>query len=170
VTANDIVTLIGGIVAALNTGFLVYFAWKRNKPEVKKLDVEADSEIVDAANLNLEGAKVSASMLLDRINELKGDLDKERQQRKEGMEQAELKRAQEVATLEKARREDADYFRRRIKDLERESRDYRSWAAKLVKQVVEAGKVPIPFIPTFGDSETNLTAIRTDLENGHDNK
>jgi len=148
VTANEIVLLLGGIVAAANTGFLIYFAWKKIKPEVKKIENEGDSEIVDAANLNLEGAKISAQMLLDRINELKGELDAER----------------------KVRKEDAEYFRRRIKDLDRESRDYRSWAAKLVKQVVEAGKIPAPFIPSWGESDSNVTAVRTDLEKSDEDK
>lgn len=150
---NEFVNLFGAIIAAINTGFLLYFAWKKLKPEVKKIDAEVGSEIVDAANLNLEGAKVSALMLLDRINELRKELDEEKKNRKEEQEQN-----------EKSRREDVEYFRRRIKDLERESRDYRSWAAKLAKQVVEAGQIPAPFIPSTNDSETNLYSIRTDLE------
>lgn len=151
---NELVALIGAITTALNIGFVGYMAWKKNKPEVKKMDAEAESEIVDAANLNLEGAKISAQMLLDRINELKGELEKEKQRRKDS-----------VAALEKSRREDAEYFRRRIKDLERESRDWKTWAAKLAKQVVEAGKIPAPFVPSIGESDMSITAIRTDLEN-----
>lgn len=164
-TSNELVTLIGGIIALINAASLVYFAWKKNKPEVKKIENEADSEIVDAANLNLEGAKISAQMLLDRINELKGELEAEKTARRDGLALAEKTRKEEISNLEKIRKEDNEYFRRRIKDLERESRDYRSWAAKLVKQVVEAGKIPVPFVPSFGESDINITAIRVDLEN-----
>lgn len=167
-TTNDLVTVLGAIVAAINTGFLLYFAWKKLKPEVKKIDIEADSEIVDAANLNLEGAKISASMLLDRINELKGELATETKKRRDGIEQVEQNRRVEIAALEKKRSDDARYFRRRIKDLEKDARDYRLWAAKLVKQVVEAGKVPVPFTPSFGESEQGVTSIRVDLESDPD--
>jgi len=132
---------------------MVYSAYKKHKPEIKKIEVEVDSEIVDAANLNLEGAKVSAQMLLDRINELKVDLEAEKKSRKEEQE-----------TNERIRRDDIEYFRRRIKDLERESRDYRSWAAKLVKQVVESGQIPVPFLPSTSDSDTKITRPRPDLE------
>jgi uncharacterized protein involved in exopolysaccharide biosynthesis len=164
---TEILTALGVLA---NTVWIIYSSWKRNKPEVKKLEIEADSEIVDAANLNLEGAKISAQMLLDRINELKGELDTEKANSRARIEQLKTSGAEEIARIEKSRKTDADYFRRRIKDLERESRDYRSWAAKLVKQVVEAGKVPVPFVPSFGESETGMTAIRTDLETDDNGK
>ena len=158
-TANELATIITTIVTAINTLVIAYLAFKKGKPEVKKLEIEGDSEIVGAANLNLEGAKISAQMLLDRINELKGELDQERQARKLESDEAETKR-----------REDIEYFRRRIRDLERESRDYRSWAAKLVKQVVEAGKIPVPFVPSFGDSDISIQAVRTELEGDPEQK
>lgn len=161
---NDLVTLLGGIVAALNTGFLIYAAWKRIKPEVKRMETEVESELQEAANLNLEGAKVSATMLLDRINELKTELDTERRMRKESLAYAEKVQTESIQAIERARKDDAEYFRRRIKDLERESRDYRSWAAKLVKQVVDAGKIPVPFIPTVIESDPSIQAVRIDLE------
>lgn len=165
----SLIEIITALVTLANALWIIYSSWKKNKPEIKILEVEADSGIVDAANLNLEGAKISAQMLLDRINELKGELDSEKTKSRDRIEHLEKTRSEEMARIEKIRKDDADYFRRRIKDLERESRDYRSWAAKLVKQVVEAGKVPVPFVPSFGESDTSITAIRTDLENddGH---
>jgi predicted RNase H-like nuclease (RuvC/YqgF family) len=163
---NETVTIIGGIIAAINGASLVYFAWKKLKPEVKKMEGEAESELQEAANLNLEGAKVSAQMLLDRINELKGELDTERTLRREGMAQAEKSHKESLASLEKSRREDIEYFRRRIKDLDRELRAYRSWAATLTKQVVEAGKIPAQLVLSLNDSEPSVTSIRYDLEVG----
>lgn len=172
---SELVTIIGGIIAALNAASLVYFAWKKNKPEVKKMEGEAESELQEAANLNLEGAKISAQMLLDRINELKGELDTERKLRKEGMELAEkshqdsidaMKKSHldAIAALEKARKEDRIYFVRRIKELDKELRAYRSYAAKLSKQVIEAGKIPTALIFDYTDSDTGVQAIRSDLE------
>jgi hypothetical protein len=177
VTSNEIATLITTIITAVNTAAIVYFAWMRNKPEIKKLDAEGDSEFAEATNLNLEGAKISAQMLLDRINELKGELDTEKKLRKEELAYSEGRRKEELANLEseysekfdrmeRARRDDVEYFRRRIKDLERESRDYRSWAAKLSKQVVDAKLIPVPFVPTFSDSDIGITAVRPELETG----
>ena len=153
-TADEITKLITTIATFINSAALIYLGFKKLKPEVKKMSVDTDSEIVDAANMNLEGAKVSAAMLLDRINELKRDLDTEKAARKE-----------EQALNEKLRRDDAEYFRRRIKDLEREGRDYRSWAANLARQVVQAGLIPAPFIPSLTDSETGIQPIRSELEN-----
>jgi len=164
-TPNELVTLLGGIIAAINAASLVYFAWKRLKPEVKKMEIDVESDIAELENLRMEGAKISAQMLLDRINELKGELDMERKLRKEGMAQAEAEFREKYESLEKRRRDDAEYFRRRIKDLERDNRDYKNWAAKLIKQVVEAGKIPVPFVPSYGDSDPSVTAIRVDLEN-----
>jgi hypothetical protein len=66
--------------------------------------------------------------------------------------------------VEKSRKDDVEYFRRRIRDLERESRDYRNWAAKLVKQLVDAGQIPVPFVPTVTDSDPSATSVRIDLE------
>jgi hypothetical protein len=174
---SEIITLLGGITTAINAIFLGYLAMKRLKPELKKADAEGNSEYAEATNINLEGAKISGLILLDRINELKGELGIERTKR----EQSELAHqkdiaamteinANAIATLEKGRRDDREYFKRRIKDLETELRDYRLWAAKLAKQVVEAGKIPAPLVPTVGESETGITAIRTDLEGTTDEK
>lgn len=174
---NEVILILSGLAGVINAFMLIVAAWRKLKPEVKKMENEADSENVEAANLNLEGAKISTQMLVDRINELRGELATERKLRTEGMEFSERRRSEEVkaleaeyssriSALEKARREDVEYFRRRIKDLERESRDYRTWAARLVKQVVEAGKIPHAFTPTFGDSDVNLQAVRPELETG----
>lgn len=121
-------------------GVTSWLALKKGKPEVKKLELEGESEIVDAAHLNLESAQLSTRMLMDRIEELKRDIDAEK----------------------KARQEDRLYFTRRVKEIDREARDLRNWAAKLAKQVIEAGKVPAPFISSSEDSDPLIQAI--DLE------
>jgi hypothetical protein len=76
--SNELIIIVSGILAAINSAMLIYAAWKRLKPEVKKLEMEGDSELVEAANISLEGAKTSANMLLDRINELKMELEQEK--------------------------------------------------------------------------------------------
>lgn len=171
---NALTALISAILAVASTAVTLYLSLKRFKPEVKKLEVEVDSELVEASNLNLEGAKISAQMLLDRINELKGELDAEKKYRRESLEQSEKSHKESmaamekanteaIAALEKARKIDADYFRRRIRDLEKELRAYRVWAGTLSKQVVEAGKIPAPLLLGI-DSDTKIQAIRTELE------
>jgi predicted RNase H-like nuclease (RuvC/YqgF family) len=177
VEINELLTIITGILVAINSWQVILAAYKKLKPEVKKMEGEAESELQEATNLNLEGAKISGLILLDRINELKIDLAAEKQMRREGMEQAEIRRKEEITRLEadynerfnkveKARKEDVAYFRRRIKDLEREARDYRSWAAKLNKQIVDAKLIPVPFIPTMNESDESITAVRPELETG----
>ena len=135
----DWLEIITILTAVANTAWIIWSSWKKNKPEVKKLELEGDSEIVEAANANLEGAKISGEMLLSRINELKADLESEKQLRKA----------------------DADYFRRRLVESDREARDYRTWAAKLAKQVIESGRIPAPFIPSLHDSERGIPTIST---------
>lgn len=139
---NEFLTWASGILALINTIYLIYGAWKKLKPEVKKMELEADSEIADAANVNLAGAKMSGEMLMQRINELKDDLNSEK----------------------KARKEDIEYFKRRLKEIDREARDYRMWSARLAKQVIEAGKVPVPFISTSGDSDPLISVITKEQE------
>lgn len=141
-TTTEIIAIISSLVAGVNTIVLLYFTSKKNKPEVKKLEVEGESEIVDAAHVNLEGAQISQQMLVSRIDELKRDLESEK----------------------KARQEDAIYFKRRIKEIDREARDYRLWAARLAKQVIEAGKVPVPFISSLNDSDPLLSTISREQE------
>lgn len=135
--ANEIIALITSAAAAINVAIMAYQAWKKNKPEIKKIDAEGDSVIVDAAHTNLQGAEISTELLISRVKELKAEIEEER----------------------KARKLDADYFRRRIKDIEKEARDYRLWAARLAKQVIEVGKVPVPFISSLNDSDPLISAI-----------
>lgn len=143
-TENNITELITILVTAANTLGILYIALKKWKPEVKKLEAEGekteaevDSEIVQAANVNLAGAEISSKMLIQRIAELREDLENEK----------------------KARRDDAAYFRRRFREAEREARDYRNWAAQLAKQVIELGKTPIPFSPSPLDDSEKLRAV-----------
>lgn len=130
-TTSEIANILIGIVTAINTLVIAYLALKKGKPEVKKLELEGDSEIVDAAHSNLEGAEISQNMLIQRIEELKNDIQEEK----------------------KARKIDADYFRRRIRDMDKELRDYRSWAARLAKQVIERGGTPVPFISSLNETD-----------------
>lgn len=157
---NEILVLISGILAAVNTAMIIYAAWKKLKPEVKKMDAEVDSEIVEAAELNLKGAQVSTTMLLERIADLKMELETERRLRKEELAAERAAREADLEAERAARKKEGEYLRRRFKEAEREARDYRQWAAKLAKQVVESGKVPAPFIPSPDDSETGISAIR----------
>jgi hypothetical protein len=71
---------------------------------------------------------------------------------------------QDIASERAARKQDAEYFRRRIKDIEKESRDNRLWAARLAKQVIEAGKTPVPFISSLNDTDPLISAIAKEQE------
>lgn len=132
-----IISAISALVSAMGAGITAFIVIRKIGPEVKKIEAEEDSEIADAAHTTLEGARISSTMLIDRIDDLKLQLENERT----------------------ARKADAEYFRRRIRELERESRDYRLWAAKLVRQVVEAGRQPAPFESTITDSDPLLSVI-----------
>lgn len=123
--------IVGLLITAANAGWIIYSSYKKNKPEVKKLEHEADSEMAEATGVILEGTKLSGEILMARILELKNDLENEK----------------------RIRREESEYLRRRLRETERESRDYRVWAAKLAKQVIEAGQIPATFVPSSGDSE-----------------
>lgn len=132
-----------------NTVWLVYKSWKELRPNLKKLDVEnektdaeIESEIANAAETTAKGASVSSELLMQRIRELREDLENEK----------------------KARREDAAYFRRRFREAERDARDYRNWAAGLSKQVIEAGKIPIPFVPSVDTDSGKFKSIQEDAK------
>lgn len=174
---NELLTILTSILVLFNTAQVITAAWRKLKPEVKKLQSEAESELQEATNLNLEGAKISAQMLLDRINELKGELDTEKRLRKEGMAMAEKSHSESIEAmkkshtdsiiaLEKSRKEDREYFRRRIKEIDRELRAYRSYSAKLSKQVIEAGRIPVALVFDYTDSDPSVQAIRPELEDG----
>lgn len=132
------------LTAAANTIWILYSSWQKNKPEIKKLeneadraDAEVDTELANAAQILGQGAKVSVEVLLASIVQLRADLENEK----------------------KSRKDDREYFQRRFKEAEREARDYRIWAAKLAKQVIEAGKIPVPFVPSMTDTEQSILAI-----------
>jgi hypothetical protein len=137
IMAENYIETLAIIMTIANSASLIWQAVRKNKPEIRKLESEADSEIADAAHTIQEGAVLSNQMLKDRVDDLQKDL----------------------ATEKKSRRDDAEYFRRRIKDIEKEARDYRLWAARLAKQVIEAGKVPVPFISSLNDSDPLIAAI-----------
>ena len=140
--SNEILALITAISAFANIAVVAFQSWRKLKPEVKKLEAEGDSEVVEAANTNLEGAKISQQMLKERVDDLRKEIEEVKQKRKE----------------------DADYFRRRLRDVEKEARDYRTWAARLSKQVIEAGKIPVPFISSLNDTDPLITAISREQE------
>ena len=169
----DVTTLVNILIGLLNAAFLLYAGLKKLKPEVKKLETEGDSDIVDmaveAAERNLAGAKISNEMLVQRIDDLKIEVETERRLRKEELEAERQARALELQAERDARKKEGEYLRRRIRDAEREARDYRSWAAKLVKQIVDAGKIPATFVPSsMEDSEQGIPTIRDGM--GDSNK
>ncbi len=157
-TLTRLISVLGATISIVLTAFVALKKWK---PEVKKMDAETDSEIVEAANLNLDGAKKINQMLTDGINQLKSDLEEERKARRTELQQERDTRKSEMDAEREARRKETEYLRKRIRDAEREARDYRAWAAQLVRQVVEAGKIPIAFLPSVSDeSEPNIPTIQ----------
>jgi hypothetical protein len=130
---NELIALITSATALVNVGAIAWQAWRKNKPEVKKLEAEGESEIAEANKTSLEASEISTKMLMNRIEELKLAIETEKELRKQ----------------------DRTYFARRIREMDRELHDYRQWAAQLAKQVIEAGKTPAPFIPSI-DTEKNI--------------
>jgi hypothetical protein len=144
-TVKEFIELLIGLATVGNTVWITYKAWKELRPSLKKAEAEADkveaeteSELYTGAQVIAEGATVSGKLLMDRIRELREDLENEK----------------------KARSEDAAYFRRRFREAERESRDYRNWAATLAQQVIKLGGIPAVFTPSAaGDSERGIPAV-----------
>jgi HPt (histidine-containing phosphotransfer) domain-containing protein len=122
-TTSEMVALVTALAAFINVGAILWDKIKKTKPEVKKLEAEGESEIVEAAHTNLEASEISTKQLMNRIEELKVAIDAEKE----------------------LRRQDRLYFARRIRELDRELHDYRNWAAQLAKQVIAAGGKPEPF-------------------------
>lgn len=146
-TLREIAELLVIIATAGNTFWLTYKAWKELRPGIKKIEVDIDktdaeveSELANAAETTAKGATVSSQLLMERIKELREDLENEK----------------------KARREDAAYFRRRFREAEREARDWRNYAARLAKQVIELKGVPTPFTPSPNDSDPSIPAAIPD--------
>lgn len=144
---NNWLTWAASLVGIINAAILAYQAWKKFKPEMKKMDAEGDLDV-------LEGAEVSQNMLVNRVNELKQQIEDERKAWKSALDEE-----------REARRRGEQYLRQRIAEAEGEAKAYRRWSAQLVKQVVEAGKVPAAFVPFTGDSETSIPAMPKDGSN-----
>jgi hypothetical protein len=142
VTIAELGTLITQLVTAANTLALAWIILYKGKREGKKIETEEKSELISASNLNLEGAEVSTKLLLSRIDELKQDIENEK----------------------RARQEDRIYFTRRIKEIDKELGDYRLYAARLAKQVIEAGKIPVPFISSLDESDPLLQTIQKEKD------
>ena len=143
----DLLETLTILVAIANSVWILWSSWKKNKHEVKKLehesektDAEVETEFANAAQILGQGAKISVEVLLGSIVQLRADIENEK----------------------KARKDDAEYFKRRFREAEREARDYRAWAAKLARQVIEAGKIPAPFLPSMMESEPGIAAIVKD--------
>lgn len=146
-TYKEIIELLIGLATVGNTFWITYKAWKELRPSIKKTEAETEkveseieAELYTGAQVIAEGATVSGKLLMDRIKELREDLENEK----------------------KARREDAAYFRRRFREAEREAREWRNYAAKLAKQVIEKGGIPVPFTPSTSDSEQGIPSIIPD--------
>ena len=145
--------LITAVSAALNVLAIIWFSLTKNKGEVKKLDAEGDSEIVDAAQANLQGAKLVTTMLKEQIDELRKELEIEKT----------------------ARRIEAEDFRNRIHYIETELSDYRTYAGTLAKQLITAGLVPPQFRSSLdnveGESDVKAKEKRKeDVKNVKSNK
>jgi hypothetical protein len=138
-TASEWVGIIGALGAFINIVILSWIAIKRSGKEIKKLDDESQHEIGEAVESVANASKVTVETLMVRITQLEADLISEKE----------------------ARKRDIEYLRRRLRDAEQESRDYRSWAAQLARQVIEAGKQPVPFIPSV-DTDQGLQSVKKD--------
>lgn len=136
-TASEWIGIIGAVGAFINVIILSWIAFKKSGKEIKKLEDESQHEIGDAVESVANASKVTVDTMLARITTLEADLLSEKE----------------------ARKRDIEYLRRRLRDAEQESRDYRSWAAQLARQVIEAGKQPVPFIPSV-DTDQGLQAIK----------
>ncbi len=139
--SGEFAELVSAISAALNILAIIWFTAKKSGKEIKKLETESESEFVQATHDSLEGAKISSAMLKERIDELKQDLENERRERQE----------------------DRIYFARRIKEIEVEARDNRLWAARLAKQVIETGRIPVPFISST-ETDPLLSTINKEMD------
>ena len=135
-TTAEMVAVVTAIAAFINVALITWQAWKKGKPELKKLNAEGESEIAEAAHSSLEASEISTKMLMTRIEELKKDIENEK----------------------KARKEDRAYFSRRITELDKELRDYRLWASRLVKQVIDSGNIPA-VLEITEDTDRGLKAV-----------
>lgn len=163
---NSVLTIFTTLLVLINSAQVIIAAWRKLKPEVKKLDAEAEAEQAETQNRILAGAKISNEILVNRINEFKTMLEDERAARKRDLEIERAARTAELDAEKAARKKETDYLRQKFNEADREARDYRRWAARLVRQVVEAGREPVAFIPTPpDDSQTGIRAItREDME------
>ena len=135
-TPNELIGIAGALGALVNIGIIAWQSLKRSKYEIKKLDNEGDVDFTEASLHTVEGAKISMELLQMTVEKLQKDLEAEKESRKK----------------------DTEYFRRRVREMDKENREYRTWAAKLVKQVIGAGLIPVPFEP-IQESDPSLLAV-----------
>lgn len=137
ISPSEWIGILGAIGAFINIIILSWIALKRSGKEIKKLESEEQHDLGDAVESVANASKTTVESLMARVTQLEADLMSEKE----------------------ARKRDIEYLRRRLRDAEQESRDYRSWAAQLARQVIEAGKQPVPFIPSV-DTDQGLQAIK----------
>lgn len=147
------------LISIFNAIIAAYVLLYRNKREGRKLEVDSESELIERT---LKSAGLSNQMLIERIDELKNDLEEEREARRLELEQERADRDAAIATEREARKKEVERLRTKLNDSERENRDLRKWSAQLVKQIVEDAKlVPVPFIPSPpDDSDPNIIPIK----------
>lgn len=70
---KDVLQFIGiSILSLLNFAVLLWQTVKRTPREVEKMNAEKTESYAEAAESNMQGAKISNELLVERINELKG--------------------------------------------------------------------------------------------------
>ena len=73
--SNDTLSFIGvSVLSLLNFALLLWQTLKRVPREVEKMKAEKIESYSEAAESNMQGAKINNEMLMQRINELKRDL------------------------------------------------------------------------------------------------
>jgi hypothetical protein len=135
--SSELIALITAIAALTNIGAIAWQAWKKTKPEIRKIEAEGESELSDANKATAEASQINSNLLMNRIEELKVAIDAEKEMRKQ----------------------DRIYFNRRIRELDRELHDYRNWAAQLAKQVIELKGTPSPFVLSL-DTDKGMSSIK----------
>ena len=121
----SVVSLLGSITA-------IFINWAKLKPEKKKLDAEAHSEIAEAADSIVSGAKVSNELLMTELRR---------------MEKRESEREQKYTHLKS-----------RFDALEAEFILWKDYAIRLSHQVQSLGHEPVPFKAVKEESKQSLRA------------
>ncbi len=151
--------LVALFISVFNALIAAYVLLYKSKREGRKLEVDSESELIERT---LKSAELSNQMLIERIEELKKELEEEKEARKAEFEQERAERDAAIAAEREARKKEVDRLRIKLNDSERENRDLRKWSAQLVRQLVEDAKlVPVPYIPSPPeDSEPKIPVVK----------